>query len=108
MKKTVLYVSTAVLLGVAMMITPLWFSWVSQATIAFEEKPEDFVGLLSESAQTFGKWEDIQGDFYQVSHEPMALYEGVGIFAVGFFLALAVRFIVKRRASYPRFPIRSI
>ena len=108
MKKTMLYVSTAVLLGVAIMIAPLWFSWTSQATLAFDEKPEDFVELLSESAQTFGKWEDIQGDFYQVSHEPTALYEGAGIFAVGFILALAARFIVKRRASHPRFQIRSI
>jgi hypothetical protein len=108
MKKTVLYVSAAVLLGVAMMIIPLWFSWTSQATTTLEEKPKDFIGLLSESAQTFGKWEDVQGDFYQVSHETTSSYEGVEIFAIGFILALAVRFIVKRRASYPRFPIRPI
>lgn len=104
MKKTVLYVSAAVLLGVAMMITPLWFSWTSQATITLEDH-EDFVELLSESALSFRRWEDIQGDFYQVGHEPTASHEGVEIFAVGFILALAARFIVKRRAPYPRFPI---
>ncbi|UCF58708.1 MAG: hypothetical protein JSV15_06555 [Candidatus Bathyarchaeota archaeon] len=106
MKKTVLYVSTAVLLGVAMMITPLWLSWTSQATLALEEKPEDFVELLCESALSFRRWEDIQGDFHQVNQETTASYEGVEIFAVGFILALAARFIVKRRAPYPQFPIR--
>ncbi|MCK4320157.1 hypothetical protein KAW11_00935 [Candidatus Bathyarchaeota archaeon] len=108
MKKTVLYVSTAVLLGIAMMITPLWFSWTSQVTIALEEKPEDFVELLCYSAQSFRKWEDVQRDSYQVSHKPTAAYEGVEIFAVGFILALAARFIIKRRAPYPRFPIRPV
>lgn len=108
MKKTALYVITAVLLGVAVMVTPLWFSWTSQVLIAPGEKPEDFVGLLCESAQSFRKWEDVQRDSYQVSHEPTASYEGVEIFAVSFFLALAARFVIKRRAPYPRFPIRSI
>ena len=108
MKKTVLYVSTAVLLGVAMMITPLWFSWSSQATIALEETPEDFVALLCESAQSSRKWEDIQRGFYEVSPETTASYEGVEIFAIGFVLALVARFIVKRRVSYSRFPIRQI
>lgn len=108
MKRTVLYVFTAVLIGVAVMITPLWFSWASQVTIAPEQKPENFVENLCESAQSFRKWEDVQRDSYQVGHEPTASYEGVEIFAVGFLLALAARFIIKRRAPYPRFPIRSI
>lgn len=108
MKKTVLYVSTAVLLGVAMMIEPLWFSWSSQATTVLGEGHEDFVTLLCESAQSSGKWEDIQRDFYEGSHEAAASYEGVEIFAIGFVLALVARFVVKRRASYSRFPIRPI
>ena len=108
MKKTALYASTAVLLGVIMMIIPLWFSWSSQATTVLGEDSEDFVTLLCESAQSSGKWENIQGDFYEVSHETTASYEGVEIFAIGFVLALVARFVIKRRVSHPRFPIHPI
>jgi len=109
MKKTVLYVSTAVLLAVAVMITPLWFSWTSQVTFATETKNlGDFAETLYLAASTPKRWEDVQRDTYQVSYESTASYEGVEIFAIGFILALVARFIVKRRASYPRFPIRPI
>lgn len=109
MKRTALYVITAVLLGIAMMIMPLWFSWASQVTFDTEEKNlEDFTEALLRAASTPERWEDAQRDSYQVSHKPTAAYEGVEIFAVGFILALAARFIIKRRAPYPRFPIRPV
>ena len=106
MKKTVLYVITAVLLGISMMIVPLWFSWASQVTFDTEEKNLDFTEALLRAASTPERWEDAQRDSDQVSHKSTAAYEGVEIFAVGFILALAARFIIKRRAPYPRFPIR--
>ena len=109
MKRTALYVITAVLLGMTIMIMPLWFSWASQVTFDTEGKNlGNFTEALLRAASTSERWEDAQRDSYQVSHKPTASYEGVEIFAVGLILALAAHFIVKRQAPYSRFPIRPV
>lgn len=101
MRKGLLYMFAAVLLGAVMMIFPQWIFWVSYATSA---------DTLNE--RSYGAPEQRFGDALTVSpkewelfgapEEPTAgqsaAFGDVGIFLVAFILALVARFIYKRRS----------
>lgn len=107
MKKALLYVFTAVLLGAVMMLFPQWIFWVSYATSA-----EILNGGSYALERSFGEALSVspkEWEFTRLpekpSYEQTTSYEGVEIFLVSFVLAVIVRFFYKRRAPYPRYQL---
>lgn len=100
-KKVLMYVFTAVLLGAVMMILPQWIFWVSYATSG--EVAKEDAGLFMHALSSSPKEWLFSGVPEKPSYEETASYGDVWIFLVSFVLALAVRFLYKRRAPYPHY-----
>ncbi len=103
MKKALLYVLTAVVLGAAVMIFPQWIFWISYAG----------TGIANEDAGLFGRALSTSPKEWQFadvpespSYEQTASFREVEIFLVALVLALGVRFFYKRRVPYPSYRAR--
>ena len=101
MKKALLYVFTAVLLGVAMMVFPQWIFWISYATSDDAAMGVPREGSFEEVLSYSPKEWHFSGVPEKPSYEQTASYKDVEILALCFVLALTVRFLYKRRAPYP-------
>lgn len=102
MKKALLYMAGAVLLGAVVMLVPLQIFFLAYG----EEGP--FVGSPPYVKTLAGSesWQDLTTDTYdhaarRVVYEPADPF--VGILGVSFFFALVVYLIFKRQRPYPSY-----